>query len=207
MKRILTRPFPCLIAGLIFLPSLLAADAWYTGLALDALTWSEEGSLEDTTYDGLGDGLGGALLVGYRFNGYIALEAYGYQSRPAYLKDSDTDYLRHTMVGLGPRVNILNLRRNRWTPWFAGYMTYQAIHRFRETCCDEMPVPIHSVMEGTGRAYAVGLDIAVAENSVLQAAVRRSLVWAGWDDPGMEDRPTAAGEIFIGIHIDPTMPE
>ena len=195
------------VLAVLILPSLVAADPWYLGVGLDALTWSEEGILDSETYESLDSGVGATLFVGYRFNGYLSLELFGYKSNAIYLKESDTDYLEHYMFGLGPKLNLLNVRDKNWTPWFSYYGTYHFIERYRpSSCCDEASKPIHTMMDGTGDSLSMGLDITVAKNIVLQFAVRESNVWANWDDPGMGDKETTAREYILAVHVNPAPP-
>lgn len=204
--QILTRTISIAILTVLLLPVLAIADQWYAGIGLDSFTWSQEGALDSETYESLDSTVGATLLVGYRFNGYLSLELFGYQSNSGYLKESDTDYLEHSMIGLGPRVNVLNFQDHNWTPWLSYYGTYQSIDRMRpSSCCDEGSIPIHTVMEGTGSSMAMGIDIKVAKNVVLQLAVRESSVWAGWDDPDMGDAETTAEEYLVVVHFNPAL--
>ena len=174
--------------ALLILPSLLAAEPWYVGIGLDVLSWSGEGVLDSETYEPLDSGLGATLLVGYRFNSYLSLEAIGYQSGSVYLRESDSDYLAHSILGLGPRLSLLDVNKHKWTPWFSYYGTYQFVERWRpSSCCNDNSIPIHTMMDGTGSSQAMGLDIKIAENTVLQFAYRESSVWADWDDPDIRD--------------------
>lgn len=184
----------------LLMPSLLAADSFYGGVGLDFMEWSEEGTLDDATHGTLDAAPGAALLVGYRLSGFLSMEIFAYSSSYVYLKDSDTDYLDHFMIGVGPRVNILDARRFGWTPWFSWYATYHSIDRNRPAaCCDENPEHIRTVMKGTGKTSAMGLDINVAPNFVLQLAVRESSVRANWDDPGFADTDSSATEYLIAL--------
>ena len=184
-------------------PGLVVAADWYAGVGHDSLTWSQEGVLNNATYADVDQGIGLTYLLGYQFNGYISFELFGYQSNPAYLKQSDSDYLEHFMVGFGPRINLLNFSRSSWTPWVSWYATYQSIDRYREKCCDEYPTPIHTLMDGMGNSRAFGLDIKLAENTFLQLGVRDSSVWAGWSDPNLDDGETTAKEIFLAVYFHP----
>ncbi len=210
MKRInhrssiqtLRRTLSIAVLTMLFLPVLAIADPWYLGIGLDVMTWSEEGALDSQTYDSLDSTVGATLFVGYRFNGYLSLELFGYQSNSVYLKDSDTDYLEHSMIGLGPRLNLLNIREYNWTPWFSYYGTYHSIDRMRpSSCCDESPKSIHTVMDGMGSSMAMGLDIKVTKDVVLQFAFRESSVWAGWNDSDMDDGETIAEEYLVAVHF------
>lgn len=200
----LTRVLSRTVLGVLILPSLLAADPWYAGIGLDVMSWSGESILDSQTYESLDSSVGATLFVGYRFNGYLSLELFGYQSKSAYLKESDSDYLGHSMLGLGPRLNLLNVRKHSWTPWFSYYGTYQFVERYRPpSCCNENLKSIHTMMEGTGSSMAMGLDIKIAKNTVLQFAVRESSVWADWDDPATSDAESTAEEYFVAVHFNP----
>ena len=165
--------------------------------------WIKVRAPSGQTYEDLNSDAGMAFLLGCRLNGYLSLELFGYQSSSVYLKESDTDYLGHSLIGLGPRINIQDIRRHSWTPWFAFYATYQSIDRYRNYCCGESPEPIYTLMDGMGHSRAFGVDIKIAKNTLLQVAVRDSSVWAGWDDPDMDDGETSAEEIYIAINFSP----
>lgn len=141
------------------------AGNWYVGGGLE---FGRTASEEKTLLDGY-EGGSFTVVGGYRFNPVVSLDVC--LSGPAGVKSY------HTILSLGPRFDLLDLRTQGWSPWIALYVS------------DHMLEWENSGTEanGLGLSAGLGVDLLISGKGSIQPAIRFHSFDARLKGPGGTD--------------------
>lgn len=147
---------PAKAASLVFLiavmlaPSSHATATWYGG---GGVVFGSIDSEETTFADGT-EGSSFILNGGLRFNPLLSMDLV--------LSGQLTSDLFYSILSLGPRIDFMDLKEKKVAPWAALYLSHHSLD-WEDTGLG---------MDGLGISAAVGLDLAIRPNGIIQWAVR-----------------------------------
>ncbi len=165
---------------LIAVASPAHSGSLYYGFGLDIA-----GIESEQPFIGSTSGFGLIFNGGYRFNENISLDVV--LSSIAAIEESSYFKLNYSILGIGPKIDLMSVYNNGWSPWAAFYLTSHNIG------WDFFPDEV----TGTGVSFAFGADFRMAYFGVIQVALRTHSFDGKWNFDNLKYN-TDTTELTVG---------